>query len=125
MRKFLYLSIFILISCATDPKPLTPMQGIDHKETVVDFKSTATHCLRDLITGEDSGGTWTIVSIPSGSILTNGDLTTDNPCIDFGDYGCGLYQLKYTVITDCCEDFVVIKIRKKCCEITAVINCSI
>ena len=125
MKHFFYLLFFILISCATEPKELVPMQGVIHQETVIDFRSTAVHCLRDLITGEDTGGAWTIVTIPSGSILTNDDLDTDNPCLEFGDYGCGLYQLKYTVTTDCCEDFVVIKIRKRCCEVTAVLNCSI
>lgn len=126
MKKFLIL-VFFIMSCSID-KPLEqrPMDNVEvQEEVVINFRVLAASCLRDLLVGEDAGGVWTIHTKPGGSILLDTDLSGDNPCIEFGDFGCGIYELKYTVTTDCCEDFVIIRVRKKCCEVVGVISCSI
>lgn len=89
------------------------------------FKVLAANPLCDFLTGEDSGGEWTIVTIPAGSTLANTDLIGDCPSIDFDLFGCGEYTLRYTVeSTDCvgCTDFVDVDIIKCCISGSATCN---
>lgn len=73
----------------------------------------------------DSGGSWTIVSVPNGSSLTNADLAgSDNPCVDLDQ--CGVYILRYRVTsTTCagCFDEEDVPFEKCCLSITT--NCAI
>lgn len=101
MRIAALVILFLVIGCTDQPKV----------GKQVHYSSKAITCLRDFINGEDSNGSWSIISIPPGSTLLQSDLSgTDNPCIEFDDFGCGEYVLKYKVTTLCCMDSVTINI---------------
>lgn len=73
----------------------------------------------------DDGGTWTIVSLPTGSTLTQGDLAGDNPCLDFNIFGCGQYILNYSYSSstcDGCEKNADVVFIKCCLEINPICN---
>ena len=72
----------------------------------------------------DGGGIWTTLSIPTGSTMTNTDLSGDNPCIEFDDYGCGMYNLEYTYESSTCEGCTKSNIVpfRNCCE--NILNCN-
>lgn len=79
------------------------------------------YCLRDFLIGEDSMGVWEVVSEPVGANLDT-LLVGDNPCIEWGDKPCGLYQLRYIVGDSCCRDTAIIQ-PLKCC-LTGISECS-
>jgi hypothetical protein len=112
MKRIIIFLLFIT-SCAIFPKKEKPKTGVvgntQINTSMVDNKSSATHCLRTFLTGEDAGGEWVIISKPIGS--PNPTLTGDNPCIEFA---CGDYVLKYRVVNVCCKDSVTFTV-KKCC----------
>ncbi len=80
------------------------------KKTV---EAKAVKCLRDFLDGEDSGGTWELVSEPAPSGIS-GLLVGDNPCIEWSNKPCGTYQLRYIVGDVCCRDTSYIT-PTKCC----------
>lgn len=85
------------------------------------------YCLRDFLIGEDPGGTWSIVTIPEGSTLSPSNLTGDNPCLNFNNFGCGSYTLQYKVFsTTCagCADSTQINLLLRCCEVVGEAFCS-
>lgn len=62
------------------------------------------HCLFQHLGGEPTtGGCWEIVSLPSGSTITQADLGTEhNPCIEFENQPCPAdYVFQYQA---CCGD---------------------
>lgn len=103
---YIVISIFIIISCEShDDTPIVQTKVVNN--------------LCDFITGEDAGGDWSIVlPLPSGSTLTDSDLSSPCPNIDFNDFGCGLYSLKYLVESTTCEgckDSTIVNIELPCC----------
>ena len=78
--------------------------------------SRAIFCLRDMLTGEDSGGTWSVVTEPVGANLTP-LLIGDNPCIQWSVQPCGQYELRYVVGDACCRDTSYVRPRKCCLEV--------
>lgn len=85
------------------------------------------YALRDFLVGEDCCGIWTIVSKPDSSTLTNTHLTgTDNPVIDFNDFGCGDYILQYKVESSTCPncfDSTEVHILLPCCTLVGSSSC--
>ena len=127
MRLSIFLILF-LFSCSVEiPEKYNAGYEVSDDIHVPNnlYQRSAVHCLRDFITGEDAGGSWKIVSKPLGSILLQGDLSgTDNPCIDFANYGCGQYRLQYKVQAQCCADSTLVTINKRCCNVTASLSCN-
>jgi hypothetical protein len=123
------LLILLLSSCAIEPPEKLINAGVERSENIhvqnSQYRALAVHCMRDFLVGEDAGGDWSIVEKPVGSILVQSDLDgTDNPCIDFADYGCGIYRLKYKVQNTCCKDSSIVRINKRCCNVTASLSCN-
>ena len=80
----------------------------------------AVRCLRDFITGEQNGGSFSQVSGPQdlSSLLVG-----DNPCFEWNNKACGIYVFRYTVITQCCTDVSPnITVRKCCASVTITCN---
>ena len=75
----------------------------------------AVRCLRDYIQGESAGGVWTQVSGPMG---VDSLLVGQNPCFEWSGLACGVYQFKYKVVTVCCRDSVILKMRKCCATVS-------
>jgi len=129
MRVVIFALILFMIGCASDLPKSTIDSGQERSENLHvqndQYRAMAVHCLRDFLVGEDSGGSWTIVEKPLGSILIQDDIDdSDNPCIDFANYGCGLYRLQYKVIDLCCKDSTIVRINKRCCNVTASLSCN-
>jgi len=130
MKHIYFIIILFLASCAVEPPQKTINAGVERSQNIHvpndQYKRLATHCLRDFLVGEDEGGAWTLLDKPEGSILLQEDLDgTDNPCIDFGDYGCGVYRLKYKVQDICCKDSVEFDVNKRCCNVTGSLICNL
>lgn len=89
------------------------------------YRGLAVNCLRDFLVDEDAGGTWKLIEKPVGSVLTQSNLDgTDNPCLDFANYGCGLYIVQYKVVQPCCQDSTRLRINKRCCNVTGSLVCN-
>jgi len=84
----------------TIPNAGQSLGHIELSNDIVTIKQS--YFLLDFLVGEDTGGTWTICGLPENSTLTNLDLIGDNPQIDFNDFGCGVYCLRYTVSNEDC-----------------------
>ncbi len=114
--------LFLLISCRSQDIPKgnsgLPQSEVEIIGSGLGRRSTSV-CLRDLLVGEDSGGTWTLIS-PTGPF--NPTLTGDNPCVDFSTAPGGLYTFRYTITTLCCAFYTDGKIRK--CAITGTSTCN-
>jgi len=122
MKKILYISLFLIISCNSNNDIWEGNAGkldnrsiynFQHKN--IAFNKLNVYCLRDFLTGEDAGGTWEIVTEPAGSDMQP-DLTGDNPCIDWTARPCGQYEINYIVGDDCCRDTAMIRPLKCCLE---------
>lgn len=123
MRNIVYILLLLLVCCKTEIPKKTVSAGYQYEG--LSYSAMAARCLRTLIIGEDAGGTWTIITKPAGSTLVQGLLDgSDNPCIDFDLYGCGLYQLQYKVVQPCCTDSTRITLNKRCCNISGNFNCN-
>ncbi len=121
--------IFLFSSFAVEPPEKLVNAGVERSENIHvpndQYRSLAIHCMRDFLVGEDAGGTWKLINKPSGSILLQSDLDgTDNPCIDFSNYGCGVYRVQYKVVAPCCRDSVAFNINKRCCNVTSTLTCN-
>lgn len=114
---FIYIFLLILTSCGRDINSGV-FSEVDKVEKLFSRKN-ATHCLRDFIVGEDDGGTWTIISAPSGF---NPNLAGDNPCLDFSVSPSGSYTLRYTVTTACCSAYTDVFLIK--CGLSASSICN-
>ncbi len=130
MWKYLIFIIAVLIAMCT-PKQRNyagakKFETIELKKSSGGFQSMNTYCLLDFLTDPDRNGRWTIVSKPDSSTLSNGILSgTDNPCIDFNNFGCGDYSLKYLVKNPCCiKDSVIIDLVLPCCQLEAFVTCT-
>jgi hypothetical protein len=129
MKIFNILLVLFLASCAIEPPQKIVDAGTPRSDDMHvpnnQYRAMAVHCLRDFLTGEDAGGAWTIVEKPIGSILVQGDLDgTDNPCVDFADYGCGIYIIQYKVTQPCCVDSSRVRLNKRCCNVTGTLSCN-
>jgi hypothetical protein len=102
MRIAIIFTLIILAGCRVQ------------KETIV--SSRAIYCLRDMLVGEDPGGTWSVVTEPPTANLTP-LLTGDNPCIQWSVQPCGQYELRYIAGDACCRDTSYVRPRKCCLEV--------
>lgn len=73
----------------------------------------------------DGGGTWTVLLNPTGGTMTDADLFGDNPCIEFDDFGCGIFNLEYTYESSTCDGCTSSNIVpfRNCCPV--LIDCII
>lgn len=78
---------------------LTPIKTCDVSQVgcvMILTEYIATHT--DFI---DTGGTWTVVSVPAGSNITNANLFgSDDPCVTFDQ--CGIYIFNYEYESSTC-----------------------
>lgn len=120
MRNLILMSLLFVFSCS--PKYI-PFQnkygnaGKSKKDLFVGIRYNESerktvHCLRDFITGEDPGGTWEQVGVSPQNLTSL--LIGDNPCFEWNDKACGLYELRYIVGSPCCRDTATIN-PLKCC----------
>ena len=117
MRLVFAILFLTLASCNRDLAPEKAKAGQD--ECAV-FKKMATHCLRDWLTGEDSGGTWQQIGTTPQNISSL--LVCENPCIEWDPLACGQYNLMYIVGDACCRDTAYVN-PLKCC-LTGISNCN-
>jgi hypothetical protein len=107
LKSIFKLTIFIIFlsSCASDKRFGNAGQSAE-------FKTSAIHCLRDFLTGEDAGGTWQQIGTTPQDLSAL--LVGDNPCFEWNDKACGQYEFRYIVGDDCCRDTSVVR-PLKCC----------
>lgn len=109
MVKRVILFAFLLVSCSKDIVPERANAGLDQCAT---FRKMATYCLRDWLTGEDSGGTWEQIGTTPEDI--SNELIGENPCVSWDNKACGQYHLMYIVGDQCCRDTAFVN-PLKCC----------
>lgn len=125
MRILIFVFILLVTSCAVKDAQTSdlPQAGKSLEEVEILGQGisirSSTVCLRDRLTGEDDGGTWTLVS-PTGGFAP--DLTGDSPCVDFSTAPPALYVFRYTLYTLCCQASSTISIRK--CGLSGTSTCS-
>lgn len=105
MRIFIIYAILLMTACTRQAIP------VKH-ELPIDFKRSATHCLRDWLIGEDAGGFWEQVGTSPQDV--SAELVGDNPCIEWSGKACGQYELMYIVGDICCRDTAYVR-PLKCC----------
>ncbi len=105
--------LLLLSSCAADKRFGNAGQSAE-------FKTSAIHCLRDFLTGEDAGGTWQQIGTTPQDLSAL--LVGDNPCFEWNDKACGQYEFRYIVGDDCCRDTSVVR-PLKCC-MTGISTCN-
>jgi hypothetical protein len=86
-----YLIFILFISCST--AKFAPRQ--------------ITYCWKTtLVPSADWGGWWKIINQSPGTLPitlpAKGTVGADNPCIELGDYGCGVYVVRYYVESTTC-----------------------
>jgi hypothetical protein len=112
--RYVAIIIIFLSSCRTDI-PYTGNAG--EAEENLDlcegkFSKRSVHCLRNFLIDEDGGGTWQQIDTTPQNIRSL--LIGDNPCFEWDDKACGLYQLIYIVGDPCCYDTAFVN-PLKCC----------
>lgn len=107
--------IIQVASCSCDISAGTAETGVK----ACNENDSTTRSLRDHLTGETAGGSWTYIGYSVndttyGSGGTNpGTLTGDNPTVDFNGSVLGFYKFRYCVtdpdLIDCsdCEDLII------------------
>lgn len=117
MMRVILISFLFIVGCASERQLPIANAGQDECAT---FRRMATHCLRDWLTGEDAGGTWSQIGATPQNISSL--LVGDNPCIEWSDKACGQYNLMYVVGDACCRDTAYVN-PLKCC-LTGSSNCN-
>ena len=126
LKSIFNLSCFLLLflsSCAADKRFGNAGQTKERDLVCVGsktYKTSAIHCLRDFLTGEDAGGTWQQIGTTPQDLSAL--LVGDNPCFEWNDKACGQYEFRYIVGDDCCRDTSVVR-PLKCC-MTGISTCN-
>ena len=124
MKLLSFIFLLFIVACSVqEPTQDQPKAGITlEKEHTIGqglSRRSTTICLRDLLAGEDSGGTWTMETSIGGFSPT---LTGDSPCVDFTTAPPGLHTFRYTINTLCCSTSTTVSIRK--CGIVGTSTCN-